>query len=116
MPDGPGEWVAGHLFRGPSRTGVGSSSGTVQMTSTSTTISSAASGTSSSRTGRGSRSGRPQLSPAQREAADAARAAKIAALHDQIGEQVEAPTADPTSPAAATRPLPNLRDDLEALH
>ena len=65
------------------------------MTSTSTTISSAASGTSSSRTGRASRSRRPQLSPAQREAADAARAAKIAALHDQISERVEQLTGDP---------------------
>ncbi|MDK3258946.1 ArdC-like ssDNA-binding domain-containing protein [Blastococcus capsensis] len=65
------------------------------MTSTSTTISSPASGTSSNRTGRGSRSRRPQLSPAQREAADAARAAKIAALHERIGEQVEQLTADP---------------------
>ncbi|SFD96140.1 ArdC-like ssDNA-binding domain-containing protein [Blastococcus tunisiensis] len=64
------------------------------MTSDSTRISTAASGTSSNRTGRGSRSRRP-LSPAQREAADAARAAKIAALHDQIGEQVEQLTADP---------------------
>jgi hypothetical protein len=64
------------------------------MTTTSSTTSSAASGTSSNRTGRGSRSRRPQ-SPAQREAADVARAAKIAALHDQIGEQVEALTADP---------------------
>jgi N-terminal domain of anti-restriction factor ArdC/IrrE N-terminal-like domain len=64
------------------------------MTSTSTTISSAARGTSSSRTGRGSRSRRPQRSPAQREAADAARAAKIAALHDQISERVEQLTAD----------------------
>ena len=61
------------------------------MTSTSSTRSSAASGTSS----RGGRSPRPQLSPAQREAADAARAARIAALHDQIGEQVEELTADP---------------------
>jgi hypothetical protein len=58
------------------------------MTSTSST-------TSSGRTGSGERSRRRQLSPAQREAADAARAARIAALHDQIGEQVEALTADP---------------------
>ena len=65
------------------------------MKSTSTTVSSAAGGTSSRRTGRGSRSRRPQRSPAQREAADAARAAKIAALHERIGEQVEALTADP---------------------
>ncbi len=64
------------------------------MTGTSGTTSSVASGTSSSRTGRGSRN-RPQLSPAQREAADAARAARIAALHEQIGEQVEQLTADP---------------------
>jgi hypothetical protein len=88
VPDGPGEWVAGHLFRGPSRTGFGSISGKVQMTSTSST-------TSSSRTGRGERSRRRQLSPAQREAADVARAAKIAALHEQIGERVEQLTADP---------------------
>jgi hypothetical protein len=46
-------------------------------------------------TGKGRRSGRRQPSPAQREAADAARAAKIAALHDQISEQVEQLTADP---------------------
>ncbi|WP_246066060.1 hypothetical protein [Geodermatophilus aquaeductus] len=38
---------------------------------------------------------RPQLSPAQREAADGARAARIAALHEQIGERVEQLTADP---------------------
>ena len=55
------------------------------MTSTSST-------TSSSRTGKGKRAHR---SPAQREAADAVRAAKIAALHEQIGEQVEALIADP---------------------
>src|SRR4051794_7639886 len=85
VPDGPGEWVAGHLFRGSSRTGFGSSSGRVQMTSTSST-------TSSRRTGKGKRA---HLSEVQREAADAARAAKIAALHEQIGEQVEALTADP---------------------
>ncbi|SFF94554.1 ArdC-like ssDNA-binding domain-containing protein [Blastococcus tunisiensis] len=64
------------------------------MTST-TTTSGAASGTSSRRTGRGSRARRAQLSPAQREAADVARAAKIAALHEQIGERVEQLTADP---------------------
>ena len=58
------------------------------MTSTSST-------TSSSRTGTGERSRRRQLSPAQREAADAARAAKIAALHEQISERVEQMTADP---------------------
>ncbi|WP_336029216.1 ArdC-like ssDNA-binding domain-containing protein [Geodermatophilus sp. FMUSA9-8] len=58
------------------------------MTSTSSTA-------SSSRTGTGGRGKRAPLSAAQREAADAARAAKIAALHDQIGEQVEALTADP---------------------
>jgi hypothetical protein len=51
--------------------------------------------TSSNRTGRGSRNRRSQLSPAQREAADVARAAKIAALHDQISERVEALAADP---------------------
>jgi hypothetical protein len=50
------------------------------------------SSTTSSRTGKGRRA---QLSAAQVEAADAARAAKIAALHDQISEQVEALTADP---------------------
>ncbi|WP_240619489.1 ArdC-like ssDNA-binding domain-containing protein [Blastococcus sp. TF02-8] len=61
------------------------------MTSTSSTRRSAASGTSN----RGSRSRRPQPRPAQREAADAARTAKIAALHDQISEQVEQLTADP---------------------
>src|SRR3954471_18308014 len=88
LPDGPGEWVAGHLFRGPSRTGFGSSSGRVQMTSTSST-------TSSSRTGKGERGRRAHLSEVQREAADAARAAKIAALHERIGEHVEALTADP---------------------
>jgi hypothetical protein len=65
------------------------------MTSTSGTTSSAASGTSTNRTGRGGRSRRPQLNPAQREAAGAARAAKIAALHEQIGERVEQLTADP---------------------
>jgi hypothetical protein len=43
---------------------------------------------------RGGRS-RRSLSPAQREQADAARAARIAALYEQIGEQVEALTADP---------------------
>jgi hypothetical protein len=64
-------------------------------TTTRTRISTAASGTSSNRTGRGSRSRRPQLSPAQREATDAARAAKIAALHDQISERVEQLPADP---------------------
>src|SRR4051812_17568380 len=88
VPDGPGEWVAGHLFRGPSRAGFGSSSGRVQMTSTSST-------TTSSRTGKGERGRRAHLSAAQVEAADAARAAKIAALHEQIGEQVEQLTADP---------------------
>jgi hypothetical protein len=65
------------------------------MTSTSGTISSAASGASSSRTGRETRIRRPPLSAAQREAADAARAARIAALHDQISERVEQLTADP---------------------
>ena len=55
------------------------------MTNTRTT-------TSSSGTGKGRRA---RLGAAQREAADAARAAKIAALHEQIGEQVEALTADP---------------------
>jgi hypothetical protein len=39
--------------------------------------------------------GRPGLSPAEREAADAARADRIAALHERIGEQVEALAADP---------------------
>jgi hypothetical protein len=68
---------------------------TSTSTTTSATTSSAGGGTSSSRTSRGSRSRRPQLTPAQREAADAARAAKIAALHEQIGERVEALTADP---------------------
>ena len=63
-------------------------------TTSSTTVSRAASGTSSSRTGRGDLSRRP-LSPAQREAADAARAARIAALHEQIGERVEQLIADP---------------------
>ena len=57
------------------------------MTSSSTT--------SSSRTGKGERGRRARLSAAQREAADAARAAKIAALQEQIGEQVEQLTADP---------------------
>jgi hypothetical protein len=55
------------------------------MTSTSST-------TSSSRTGKGKRA---HLIAAQVEAAEAARAAKIAALHERIGEQVEALTADP---------------------
>lgn len=58
------------------------------MTSTSSTA-------SSSRTGTGGRGKRARLSEAQREAADATRAARIAALHEQIGEQVEALTADP---------------------
>ena len=49
----------------------------------------------SSRTGKGERARRAHLSEVQREAVDAARAAKIAALHEQIGEQVEALTADP---------------------
>src|SRR4051794_11233983 len=83
VPDRPGEWVAGHLFRSPSRTGFGSSSGRVQMTSSSTT---------SRRTGKGKRA---NLGAAQVEAAGAARAAKIAALHEQIGQQVEQLTADP---------------------
>ena len=61
-------------------------------TNTSTSTSSTA---SSSRTATGGRGRRARLSAAQAEAADAARAAKIAALHDQIGEQVEALTADP---------------------
>ncbi|WNV75264.1 ArdC-like ssDNA-binding domain-containing protein [Geodermatophilus sp. DSM 44513] len=38
---------------------------------------------------------RAQRSPANREATDAARAARIAALHEQIGAQVERLTADP---------------------
>jgi hypothetical protein len=59
------------------------------------TTSSTATATSSSRSGTGSRSRRSQLSPAQRAPADAARTAKIAALHEQIGEQVEQLTADP---------------------
>ncbi len=50
------------------------------------------SSTTSSRTGKGKRA---HLSAAQVEAADAARAAKIAALHEQIGEQVQALTAGP---------------------
>ena len=58
------------------------------MTSTSST-------TSSSRTSEAERGRRSRLSEVQREAADAVRAAKIAALHEQIGEQVEALTADP---------------------
>jgi hypothetical protein len=45
VPDGPGEWVAGHLFHSSSRTGFRSSSGRVHMTSSSTT--------SSRRTGKG---------------------------------------------------------------
>jgi hypothetical protein len=67
------------------------------MTTISGTTSSAASSTASrpgsTRAGKGR--GRRQLSAAQREAADAARAARIAALHDQIGERVEQLTADP---------------------
>lgn len=47
------------------------------------------------RRARGSKVGRPKLSPAEREAAEAARTAKIAALHEQIGAQVEALIADP---------------------
>ena len=62
------------------------------MTSTSSNTTAA---TSSSHTGKGKRGRRAHLSAAQREAADAARAAKIAALHEQIGEQVEQLTADP---------------------
>ncbi|TFV45748.1 ArdC-like ssDNA-binding domain-containing protein [Blastococcus sp. TF02A_35] len=58
------------------------------MTSTSGT-------TTSSGTGKGEQGRSPRLSEAQREAADAVRAARIAALHEQIGEQVEALTADP---------------------
>ncbi|MGX5653885.1 ArdC-like ssDNA-binding domain-containing protein [Geodermatophilus nigrescens] len=58
-------------------------------------MTSASNTTSSSRTGTGGRGKRARLSEAQREAADAARAAKIAALHEQIGEQVEQLTADP---------------------
>jgi hypothetical protein len=66
------------------------------MTSISTsTSSSTVSATSTGRRGTGTGRGRRQHSAAQREAADAARAAKIAALHDQIGEQVDALTADP---------------------
>jgi len=38
---------------------------------------------------------RRALSPAEREAADAARAARISELHDRIGEQVEQLTEDP---------------------
>jgi hypothetical protein len=38
---------------------------------------------------------RARLSEVQREAADAARVARIAALHEQIGEQVEKLTAEP---------------------
>src|SRR3954451_24155301 len=53
------------------------------------------SSTTSRYTGRRERGRRARLSEAQREAADAARAARIAALHEQIGEQVEALTADP---------------------
>ncbi|WP_240619490.1 ArdC family protein [Blastococcus sp. TF02-8] len=62
------------------------------MTSISTSTSSTA---SSSRTATGGRGRRARLSAARAEAADAVRAAKIAALHDQIGEHVEALTADP---------------------
>jgi hypothetical protein len=58
------------------------------MTSTSST-------TSSGRTGKGERGRRARLSEAQREAADAARATKIDALHEQISERVEQLTADP---------------------
>jgi hypothetical protein len=50
--------------------------------------------TSSRRTGTGERSRRAHLSEAQR-AADAARTARIAALHDQISEHLEQLTADP---------------------
>jgi hypothetical protein len=53
VPDGPGESVAGHLFRGPSRCRCRLQFRRVQMTSTGATVSSAASGTSSSWTGTG---------------------------------------------------------------
>jgi hypothetical protein len=45
--------------------------------------------------GRGRNGGRPGVSPAQPEAADPARGARIAALHEQIGERVETLVADP---------------------
>jgi hypothetical protein len=49
--------------------------------------------TSSSRTGKDERGRRAHLAATQREAADAARAARIDVLHEQVGEQVEALTA-----------------------
>ena len=53
------------------------------------------SSTTNRHTGRRERGRSVRLSEAQREAADAARAARIFALHEQIGEQVEQLTADP---------------------
>ncbi|CCG02691.1 tyrosine-type recombinase/integrase [Blastococcus saxobsidens] len=66
-------------------------------TSTSSTTRSTASrtGRTASGTGAGKGRGRRQLSAAQREAADSARAARIAALHERISERVEQLTADP---------------------
>ena len=54
------------------------------------------SSTTSSRPGKGKRA---DLNEVQREAADVARAAEIAALHEQIGEQVEALATDPQWPS-----------------
>ncbi|MGY1601178.1 hypothetical protein [Geodermatophilus sp. SYSU D00815] len=53
-------------------------------TTSSTTTSSADSGTSASPTGKGERGRGARLSDTQREVADAARAAKIAALHNRL--------------------------------
>jgi hypothetical protein len=86
VPDGPREWVAGHLFRSPSRFDSGFGTGRGQMTSTSSTASSTASATSSSHTPEGRAEPTAASQPGQRDAAEAARAAKIAALHDQISE------------------------------
>lgn len=52
--------------------------------------------TAPSTTTKGKRGGRGRRSAAERDAADAARTAKTVELHERIGEQVQALTADPT--------------------
>lgn len=61
------------------------------MTGTTTSRSTAARGTR----GKSKKSGRAPLTAAQREAAETARAARIAALHERVTAGVEALTADP---------------------
>ncbi|SDY99458.1 hypothetical protein SAMN05661080_05221, partial [Modestobacter sp. DSM 44400] len=76
----------------------------------------ATSTTSRTASTRGKWDGRGQRGAAEREAADAACAAKIAALHEQIGGQVEALTADPACRAmletAARFPTYSLNNQL----